>query len=63
LDKVIYETLLENPNIFEYDYAEMELNTSVFKDELRAIALRPDRIDEWHNQGFNWRRDLFIDEE
>ena len=52
LDKVIYEALLINPNIFEYDYKQMELNTSIFKEELVAIALSPERICKLYNQGF-----------
>jgi len=52
LDKVNYEYLLINPNIFEYDYKQMELNTSIFKEELVAIALSPERICKLYSQGF-----------
>ena len=52
LDKVDWLNLIFNPNIFEYDYEQMKLNTSIFKEELVAVALSPERICKLYNQGF-----------
>jgi hypothetical protein len=45
--------LLQNPNIFVYNYENMRRNTSVFKEELTARVLRPSNIVNWMKQGYD----------
>jgi len=45
--------LLQNPNIFVYNYENMRRNTSVFKEELTARVLCPSNIVNWMKQGYD----------
>jgi hypothetical protein len=45
--------LLQNPNIFVYNYENMRRNISVFKEELTARVLRPSNIVNWMKQGYD----------
>lgn len=44
--------LLQNPNIFGYNYENMKRNTSVFKEELITRVLHPSNIVNWMKQGY-----------
>ena len=44
-------TFLEGP----YDYESMEKRMNIFKEELLEIALHPDRIEYWLNNGKNFK--------
>ena len=51
-DKIDWGCLSSNPAIFELDYQMMSFERSaLIKDELLAIALRPERVAQWHNSG------------
>ena len=51
-DKINWYWLSRNPAIFELDYQAMSIERSaLIKDELLAIALRPERVAQWHNSG------------
>jgi hypothetical protein len=63
LDKVNYRTLLYNPNIFEYDYEQMKLNTFVFKEDLIAKAFHPSRIIKWLELGWDPTDEEYIVDE
>jgi hypothetical protein len=45
--------LFQNPNIFIYNYKNMEQNISVFKYELIQTILKPSNIANWMKQGYN----------
>ena len=53
-DKINWVWLSQNPAIFELDYQAMSVERSaLIKDELLAIALRPERVTQWHNLGYD----------
>jgi hypothetical protein len=54
LDKINWKTLSKNPCIFQFNMYKCATvqRTQVYKDELIAIALHPDRIDAYIQKGY-----------
>ena len=53
-DKIDWSCLSLNPAIFELDYQAMSIERSAFiKDELIAVALRPERVARWYVDGYD----------
>ena len=50
-DKVIYGTILQNENIYEYDYAEMKLRMDVLRKEMMIKVWHPLRVIKWLEAG------------
>ena len=53
-EKIIWSYLSSNPCIFQYNYKECRtvFRTTLFKEELIASALHPDRIDHYLKMGY-----------
>jgi hypothetical protein len=54
LDKINWKTLSKNPCIFQFNMYKCATvqRTQVYKEELIAIALHPDRIDQYIRKGY-----------
>jgi hypothetical protein len=51
-DKISWYWLSKNPAIFEYNYSNMaKARTDVIREELLAVALHPDRVCAWLQEG------------
>jgi hypothetical protein len=51
-DKIAWYWLSKNPAIFEYNYSNMsKARTDVIREELVSVALHPDRVCTWMQQG------------
>jgi len=56
LDKVNWDVLSSNHNIFEYDYKEIKntlYNDNGFVEELMMNRFHPSNMDKWHGWGFD----------
>ena len=51
-DKIAWYWLSKNPAIFEYNYSNMtKVRTDVIREELVSVALHPDRVSVWLQEG------------
>jgi hypothetical protein len=50
-DKIDWNSISFNSEIFDYSYEYLEERCSIYKEELIAIALHPSRIEEYLKQG------------
>jgi hypothetical protein len=51
-DKIAWYWLSKNPAIFEYNYSNMaKARTDVIREDLLAVALHPDRVCAWLQEG------------
>ena len=53
-DRIEWMIISQNTAIFAYDYYTMAAErSSIIIDELLSIALRPERVAQWREQGFD----------
>ena len=52
-DGVIISNLLEQPYIFEYDYAKMKLKMDILREELIQKAMHPSRVCKLIEEGYD----------
>jgi hypothetical protein len=49
--KVCYDTILQNDNIYQYDYAEMKLRMDILRKEMMIKVWHPLRVIKWLEAG------------
>ena len=52
-DKIHWEQLSKNPNIFTYDYDKMRENCLLFKEDLMKERFHPRNLYKFGSWGFN----------
>jgi hypothetical protein len=52
INRIEWHSLTKNPAIFEYKYSNMaKARTDLIREDLVSVALHPDRVCKWLQQG------------